>query len=136
MVVARELLPSLNAEQLRELAGDLIAKIAHQSQQHGQAIASKDQELQRKDREIKYRQAKIEQLTHEMAVLKRWNFGKSREKLDSSQPSLLDETIDADISAIELELELELGNLAPTSKADANTRQQPKRAPHAQIFQP
>ena len=71
MVANPESLTSLNAEQLRELARDLMTKIAHQSQQHGQAIANKDQELQRKDREIKYRQTKIDQLTHEMAVLKR-----------------------------------------------------------------
>ena len=60
MVVALESLPRLNAEQLRELAGDLIAQIA----QHSQQISIKDKELH-------YRQAKIEQLTHEMAVFKR-----------------------------------------------------------------
>ena len=125
MVVARELLPSLNAEQLRELAGDLIAKIAHQSQQHGQAIANKDQELQRLGGEIKYRQAKIEQLTHEMAVLKRWKFGKSREHLDAAQASLLDETIDADIAAIKQELQ----NLAPSTKTGTDTPKHPKRTP-------
>ena len=53
-----------------------------------------------KDREIEYRQAKIDQLTHEMAVLKRWKFGRSREQLDSTEGSLLDETINADIAAI------------------------------------
>ena len=60
MVVAPELLSGLNAKQLRELARDLIAQIASL----GQTITSKD-------REIVYRQAKIDQLTHEMAVLKR-----------------------------------------------------------------
>ena len=124
MVVALESLPRLNAEQLRELAGDLIAKIAHQSQQHGQAIANKDQELQRLGGEIKYRQAKIEQLTHEMAVLKHWQFGRSREQLNAGQVSLLDETIEADIAAIEQELE----NLAPAAKSEKELRQQPKRA--------
>ena len=120
MVVAPELLPSLSTEQLRELASDLIAQIAQQSQQ----IASKDQELQRKDCEIKYRQAKIDQLTHEMAVLKRWKFGRSREQLDGAQASLLDETIDADIAAIEQELQ----NLTPAPKSDTDTPKQPKRA--------
>ena len=124
MVVAPESLASLNAEQLRELASDLITKIAHQSQQHGQAIANKDQELQRKDREIIYRQAKIDQLTHEIAVLKRWKFGRSREQLDAGQVSLLDETIDADIAAIEQELQ----DLAPAGKTDTPIHQQPKRA--------
>jgi len=127
MVVAPESLASLNAEQLRELASDLIAKIATQGAQITQRdlqITSLDQAVSSKDREIKYRQAKIDQLTHEMAVLKRWKFGRSREQLDAAQASLLDETIDADIAAIEQELE----SLAPTPKADADTRKQPKRA--------
>ena len=70
--MAPELLSGLNAEQLRELARDLIAQIAH-----------RDQSLINKDREILYRQAKIDQLTHEMAVPKRWKFGRSREQLDA-----------------------------------------------------
>ena len=90
MVVAPESLSSLNAAQLRELARDLIAKIAHQDQQHNQEITERDlkiavldQAITSKDREILYRQAKIDQLTHEMAVLKRWKFGRSREQLDA-----------------------------------------------------
>lgn len=119
MVVALESLINLNAEQLRELAGDLIAKLAQQSLQIGaqvQAIAAKDSL-------ILYRQAKIDKLTHEMATLKRWRFGRSREQLDVGQISLLDETLDADIAAIEQELQ----NLAPAPKTDTVPRQQPKR---------
>ncbi len=134
MVVAPESLSSLNAEQLRELARDLIAQVArqdaqitHSDQQITQRdlqIASLDQAITSKDREILYRQAKIDQLTHEMAVLKRWKFGRSREQLDVGQTSLLDETIDADIAAIEQELE----NLVPAAKADKEPISKPKRA--------
>jgi hypothetical protein len=119
MVTAPESLASLSAEQLRDLARDLIAQIASQGQQisqHGKVIASKDSEL-------KYRQAKIEQLTHEMALLKRWKFGRSREQLGAAQASLLDETLDADIAAIEQELQA----LTPPLSSDATPRQQPKR---------
>src|SRR5690606_6070127 len=59
----------------------------------------------RDQRELHRRQLKIDQLTHEMAVLKRWKFAASSERLDSSQRSLLDETIDADLAAMEVELE-------------------------------
>ena len=127
MVVVPEFLASLNAEQLRELTSDLIAKIATrdaQIMQRDLQITSLDQAISSKDREIKYRQAKIDQLTHEMAVLKRWKFGRSREQLDAAQASLLDETIDADIAAIEQELQ----DLAPAAKTDKETRHQPKRA--------
>ena len=110
MVNAQDL-DSLNAEQLRALAAELIAQAA----QRERVIAGKDGEL-------KYRQAKIDQLTHEMAVLKRWKFGRSGERLDPVQLSLLDETLDADIAAIELELE----QLAPPPRADTQAGQ-PKR---------
>ena len=134
MVVAPELLSGLNAEQLRELVTDLIAQVAHNDQEISarnlqinaldQQIASLDQTISSKDREIRYRQAKIDQLTHEMAVLKRWKFGRSREQLDSGQSSLLDETIDADIAAIEQELQ----DLTPPANAAKEPRQAPKRA--------
>jgi polyhydroxyalkanoate synthesis regulator phasin len=102
MVVALESLPSLNAEQLRELVSELITKITQQSQQHACAIAAKDSD-------ILYRQAKIDKLTHELATLKRWKFARSSEQLNAGQISLLEETIDADIAAIEEELK----SLAP-----------------------
>jgi transposase len=134
MVVAPELLSGLNTEKLRELVTDLIAQVARNDQTISarnvqinaldQQIVSLDQTISSKDREILYRQAKIDQLTHEMAVLKRWKFGRSREQLDSGQTSLLDETIDADIAAIEQELQ----DLAPPANAAKEPRQAPKRA--------
>ena len=76
----------MDAQQLREFAAGLI-----------ETLASKDRELQHK-------QLKIEQLTHEMAVLKRWKFAARSEQLHGMQRSLLDETIDADLEAIAVEL--------------------------------
>ena len=113
MVVALESLPSLNAEQLRTLAAELIAQ-----------IAQKSQIITERDSDILYRQAKIDKLTHELATLKRWKFGRSSELLNAGQVSLLDETIDADIAAIEEELK----ELAPAPKSDTQARLQPKRA--------
>ena len=113
MVIAPESLTSLSALELREMVTGLMARIT----QRGETLA-------RKDREIIYCRTKIDQLTHEMALLKRWKFGRSREQLDSAQASLLDEAIDADIAAIEEELE----HLAPAPIIDAAPRQQPRRA--------
>jgi len=117
MVEALESLPNLNAEQLRELAQELIAQIALQSKQHAVAIAAKDGDLQ-------YRQAKIDKLTHELATLKRWKFGRSSEQLNGIQVSWLDETLEADLAAVEQELK----DLTPAAKTESPARQQPKRA--------
>ena len=127
MVAAPESLSNLNAQELREIVTGLMARITEHDRQITQRdaqIGQLDETIASKDREIKYRQSKIDQLTHEMAVLKRWKFGRSREQLDSAQASLLDEAIDADIAAIDLELE----HLAPVPPADAAPRQQPRRA--------
>ena len=80
-------------------------------------------QLQAKDREIHFKQTKIDQLTHEMAVLKRWKFAARSEQLNAEQRSLLDESIEADLEAIALEL----AQLAPTPEPTA--KQHPKRAP-------
>ena len=93
MVPALESLQNLNVQQLRELAAELIARVAQQSLQHAVAIAAKDSD-------IRYRQAKIDKLTHELSTLKRWKFGRSSEQLNGTQISLLDETIDADIACL------------------------------------
>ena len=113
-------LTHLSAPELRDMVHGLLTKIAD----HDKAIASCEITIAAKDRDIVYRQRKIDQLTHEMAILKRWKFGRSREQLDSAQASLLDEAIDADIAALENELE----QLAPSPKASTNGSPQPKRA--------
>lgn len=65
-----------------------------------------------------------EQLTHEIALLKRHKFAKRSEQLSPDQGSLFDELLDADIAAMEAELKAVNPPAAP-----AEPRQQPKRAP-------
>ena len=65
----------MNAQELRDLATSLFAQVTQ------------------KDHELKHKQLKIDQLTHEMAVLKRWQFGRRHERLDPAQRSLLEETM-------------------------------------------
>lgn len=65
-----------------------------------------------------------EQLTYEIAVLKRHKFAKRSEQLSPDQGSLLDDLLDIDIAAIEAELKAVNPPAAP-----AEPRQQPKRAP-------
>src|SRR5436309_14957172 len=99
-------LARMDAQQLREFAAKLIATVVS------------------KDRELQYRQVKIEQLIHEMAVLKRWKFAARSEQLHGVQCSLLDETIDADLEAISQEL----AALRSPESVRA-PKDQPKRSP-------
>jgi transposase len=112
MVVIPDSLDQLSAQELRELLIGLMAKVEKQ-----------EQTISSDARELVYRQTKIDQLTHEMTVLKRQRFGRSREQLDSTQVSLLDEAFDEDLAAIEHELK----NLTPPKK-DTEPPSKPKRA--------
>ncbi|NWN92974.1 IS66 family transposase, partial [Marinobacter adhaerens] len=81
-------LNQLSADQLRALATELMA-----------SLEAKEQALSLKDRTLVYRDAVIEKLTHELAILKRHNFAKRSEQLDAFQRNLLDELIDSDLAA-------------------------------------
>jgi transposase len=78
--------------------------------------------LVEKDRELDWRQAKIDKLTHELAMHKRWRFGVKTEHWPVEQAQLFEETLDADLAAMEVELE----QLSPTP---AKTKGQAKRQP-------
>src|SRR5437773_10046733 len=99
-------LARMDAQQLREFAANLIETLAN------------------KDRELRQKQLKIEQLTHEMAVLKRWKFAARSEQLHGAQGSLLEEAIEADLEAIAAEL----ATLRSPTPAQA-PQEQPKRRP-------
>ena len=87
-----------------------------------QTLQAKDAEIAKRGREITFKQALIDKLTHEMAVLKRLKFAAKSESFNAEQRSLLDEAIDADLEALAKEIE----QLAPVP-ASKSDKQQPKR---------
>ena len=105
MQLESDQIATLDAQQLRALAAELIDKVSRQ------------------DHKLKHRQLKIEQLTHEMALIKRWRFAARSEQLQGAQASLLEETIGTDLEAIEQELEA----LQPIERNDS-PRNKPVRA--------
>ena len=113
-------LDELDAVQLRELVRGLIERAGHQQR----VIEAHDQIIATKDREIHFKQTKVDQLTHEIAMLRRWKFAARSERLNAEQRSLLDETLDVDIAAIEQELE----QLAAVPSGE-KTKQVARRAP-------
>lgn len=71
--------------------------------------------------EAAFKQAVIEKLTHENALLKRLKFAAQSERFNAEQKSLLDETLDSDLAAVAAEIEA----LQP-SRATGE-RKQPRR---------
>jgi hypothetical protein len=96
-------LDTLSPDQLRDAVRTLMADVASKSA------------------EIAFKQATIDKLAHEMAVLKRLKFAAKSEAFSAEQKSLIEETIDTDLVALALEIE----QRAP--RMDSVDKQQPKR---------
>src|SRR6478609_3641605 len=103
-VIAVDNLDSLEPEQLRATVRTLMA------------------DAQAKSRELAFKQAIIDKLTHENATLKRLKFAARSEGYSAEQKSLIEETLDADLAALAAEIEA----LEPDKKA-AEDKRQPKR---------
>ena len=99
MLMQPQALESLSAEQLREMTSRLLVEVRH-------------------------KQALIDKLTHENALLKRMKFAAQSERFNADQKSLLEDEIEADLAAVTIEIE----QLQPPA-AVPEAKQQPKRQP-------
>jgi transposase len=99
MVLEQQSVSDLSAEQLRELASRLLTDVRH-------------------------KQAVIDKLTHENALLKRLKFAAQSERYSAEQKSLLDETLDTDLQAVSEEIAQ-----SASPAATPAVKQQPKRQP-------
>jgi transposase len=118
-------LNQLDAQQLRQVVRSLMSEVASKEAviaQHGAEIERRDAEIERRDREIAFKQALIDKINHEMAVLKRLKFAAKSEAFNAEQKSLLEETIDADLAALQAELD----KVGPDEQ-DKGERNKPKR---------
>jgi histone H3/H4 len=112
-VVAEQHIDAMDPTQMREALRALAAE-----------VAQKNEIIARHEREVAFKQATIDKLTHENAVLKRLKFAAQSERFSAEQRRLLEETLDADLQGVAEEID----RLAP---ADTTKRgyQQPKRQP-------
>ncbi len=100
MVIAPEKLPDMSAGELREAVQSLLKTVT-------------------------FKQATIDKLTHENAILKRLKFAAQSERFSADQRSLLEETLDADLQAVSDEI----AQLSSNDVPPATAKVQPKRQP-------
>jgi transposase len=93
-----------------------------------EVIVTHEQTIARHERTITEREARISVLTAEIARLRRAQFAARSEKMDPAQRALFEETMAADIAAVEAELEA-LQSPAADERAKDRPRQVPKRRP-------
>ncbi len=119
-MIAPQQLDTLDPQQMRQALLTLMAE-----------MAAKDELLARQAREVAFKQALIDKLTHENAILKRLRYAVTSEKfcagMSAEQKSLLEETLDSDIAQLAAEIE-QVEADTPSAK-DKQAKQQPKREP-------
>jgi transposase len=128
-------LNQLSEAQLRTVAAQMLsrlreteARLAEQDEdlaKNADRLAEQDAELARRAVAIQRYQIREEQLTHEIALLRRHRFGKRGEGVSRQQYSLLEDLVEEDMAAIEQELE----RLAETRRPPQVKPDTPKRRP-------
>ena len=122
-------LKALSAAELAPLAAQMLAHISEQSWH----IGEQDKRIDAQAQAIKWRDAKIESITFQLARLKAWKFGAKTERMNAEQREIFEETLAADQAS----LEAQLAALQGTAKGDTpvagtpdkQPRRQPKREP-------
>ncbi len=123
-------LDQLDANALRALAAQLMGELAQQDR----VLQETRQVVARQAQDIHFKDTLNRKLTHEIAMLRRYRFGKKSEQMGGEQGLLLEDAVDADIAAIEQEL-IALGGQPPEQKLASHPKRQalPPALPRIQI---
>jgi transposase len=122
--------PAVMAEVATRMLAELTAQ-SRQIQQHQDAA-------QRYEREIKFKDAKLEKITFELARLKAWKFGARTERMNAEQRQMFEDTAAEDEADLQAQLDALQGQAstrhpredpAPAAPAEAAREPAPRRAP-------
>lgn len=122
---------ALNPSQWASFAEQLLAQISEQSRH----IAAQATRIDSDARALKWRDAKIESITFQLARLKAWKFGARTERMNAEQRSIFEETLAADEASLEAQLAALQPSLpaqdgrAPDKEPEHQAKRQPKREP-------
>ena len=130
MLSMRDLKPQdlqgLSPEAVTVLAAQMLKHIEQQTRD----LEAKQKLLERKDRDIAYRDAKIEKITFELTRLKRWKFGAKSEAMTTEQRQMFLDTILED----EADLEAQLAALQAALPNETVKPKAPPRRPRRQAL--
>ena len=122
-------LKALSATDLAALAEQMLTHIGDQSK-HIDALGKR---VDSQARDIKWRDAKIESITFQLARLKGWKFDARTERMNPEQRDIFEETLAADQAALLAMLEVLRASTLPASPSGDAAKdkepRQPKRKP-------
>lgn len=120
--------PQFKAQDLHGLSPAALAEVAAQMLEH---IGRQSQQIAERDRTIKFKDAKLERITFELARLKAWKFAARTEAMNAEQRQLFEETLAADEASLQAQLEALQAqtdsSTTASTPAPVEARRQPKR---------
>lgn len=115
-------LKALPPEAMAELAARMLAELGAKNRQLEQQQAL----VQRRDAEIKFKDAKLEKVTFELARYKAWKFGARTERLNAEQRQMFEDTAGEDEADLQAQLDALQAVGAQPPAAEQRARQ-PRR---------
>jgi transposase len=127
MLSMRDLKPQDLQGLSQEAATALAVQILGHVGQQARDLEVQQKLIERKDRDIAWRDAKIEKITFELTRLKRWKYGAKSEAMTAEQRQMFQDTFLEDEADLEAQLAALQAALPKTPAAPKAPRQQPRR---------
>jgi len=120
-------LATLEAKDLRDLSPSAMTELATRMLAE---LKVRDEQAQRDAKAIRFKDAKIEKITFELARLKAWKFGAHTERMNAEQRQMFESTVAEDEADLTAQLAALQGqDKDATDKPAPNTKRQPRRKP-------
>ncbi|MDE2299928.1 MAG: IS66 family transposase [Burkholderiales bacterium] len=116
-------LQGLSPADLTALAAQMLERIESQVRE----LQVKQQLIERKDRDIAWRDAKLEKVNFELARLKRWKFGAKSEAMNAEQRQMFQDTLLEDEADLEAQLAALQAACPKTPAAPKAVARRPRR---------
>lgn len=127
-------LHGLSPEAMAQVAQQMLASLVEQSRLIGEQntqLDERDQRIAIQVQAIRFKDAKLEKITFELARLKAWRFGAKTEAMNAQQRQMFEEAMAEDEASLEAQL-LALQGAIPATSASA--QEPPKRQPRRQAL--
>jgi len=123
---------TLKAEDLQGLSPSVMADVAATMLERLNAMSTRlderDKQVAAQAQAIKFKDAKIERITFELARLKAWKFGAKTEAMNAEQRQMFEETLAEDQASLEAQLQALQGESQQHSAPpEGDTKRKPRR---------
>ena len=118
-------LKGLSKNAMADLAGEMLAHLTAMSAQ----LQARDKQAAEHIQEMKFKDAKLERITFELARLKAWKFGAKTERMNAQQRQMFEEAAAEDEASLEAQLQALQGTIEQSAPPSADHKRKPRRQP-------